>query len=106
MTKPIEKKLKANWASEKEDFKPVAKFFTPWANATWLVSEFDEASGVFFGLCDLGLGSPELGYVSKAELEALSHWSGLKVERDRSFEADKTISEYADEARAKGAVYA
>jgi len=47
----------------------VVKLYTPNAGATWLLSELD-AEGIAFGLCDLGLGFPELGYVSLAELEA------------------------------------
>lgn len=110
MTKVIERKLKDNWSKgiENESFEPKVevKFFTPWANATWLITEYCEADNVFFGLCDLGLGSPEIGYVSKEELESLSHWSGLKVERDRNFEADKTLSEYAREAKDAGRINA
>jgi hypothetical protein len=46
------------------DFKPVVKLFTPDAQCTWLLTEFDEGTDLAFGLCDLGLGCPELGYVS------------------------------------------
>ncbi len=59
-----------------------------------------------FGLCDLGLGSPELGYVSLGELSRLWGQSVLPVERDRWFEADKTLGEYAAEARSLGRVVA
>ena len=52
-----------------------------------------------FGLCDLGLGEPELGYVHLAELAAVRGKLGLPVERDLHFEADMTISTYAKEAR-------
>lgn len=46
------------------------------------------------------MGEPELGYVSLAELASVRGKLGLSVERDRHFEADKTISAYTDEARA------
>jgi Protein of unknown function (DUF2958) len=82
------------------DFKPVVKLFTPDAQCTWLLTELDD--GLLFGLCDLGLGSPELGYVSLAELSAVRGKLGLPIERDRQFVANKTISSYADEARANG----
>jgi hypothetical protein len=72
------------------DFKPVVKLFTPDAQCTWLLTELDD--GLFFGLCDLGLGCQELGYVSLAELSTVRGKLGLPVERDRHFEADKTIS--------------
>ena len=44
------------------DFKPVVKLFTPDAQCTWLLTELDSDGGLAFGLCDLGLGCPELGY--------------------------------------------
>ncbi len=59
-----------------------------------------------FGLCDLGLGSPELGYVSLSELSRLRGPSGLPVERDRWFAADKTLGAYTAEARSLGRVVA
>lgn len=47
---------------------PVVKLFTPDASATWLISEADPSDpDLLFGLCDLGLGSPELGYVRLSE---------------------------------------
>jgi hypothetical protein len=46
------------------DFEPVVKLFTPDGGATWLLTELDPNGGLAFGLCDLGLGCPELGYVS------------------------------------------
>jgi hypothetical protein len=86
------------------DFKPVVKLFTPDAQCTWLLTELDSDGGLAFGLCDLGLGWPELGYVSLAELASVRGKLGLRVERDRHFEADKTLSAYADEARAHGRI--
>lgn len=78
------------------DHKPVVKLFTPDANCTWLLSELDEDNpDLAWGLCDLGLGFPETGYVLISEIEELRGKLGLPVERDRGFKADKTISEYA-----------
>lgn len=68
------------------DFKPVVKLFTPDAQCTWLLTELDPDGGLAFGLCDLGLGCPELGYVSLTELYAVRGKLGLPVERDRHFE--------------------
>jgi Protein of unknown function (DUF2958) len=83
------------------DFKPVVKLFTPDAQCTWLLTELDPDGGLAFGLCDPGLGCPELGYVSLHELSAVRGKLGLPVERDRHFAANKAISAYADEARAQ-----
>jgi len=97
---------KANRNGE-HDFKPVVKLFTPWANATWLLSELSPNNhDIAFGLCDLGHGMPELGYVSLAELRNLRGPGGLTVERDPCFKADKTLQGYADEARAHGCIAA
>lgn len=82
------------------DFKPVVKLFTPDAACTWLLTELDpDEPDIAFGLCDLGLGYPELGSVRVSELEQIRGRLGLPVERDLHFKADKTLSQYADEAR-------
>src|SRR3569833_4454677 len=54
---------------DNDDFDPppVVKLFTPDADATWLLTEIDpDDHDHAFGLCDLGHGFPELGYVSLA----------------------------------------
>ena len=84
------------------DFKPVVKLFTPDAQCTWLLTEIDEGTDLAFGLCELGLGCPELGYVSLTELRTIRGKLGLPIERNLHFEADKPISAYADEARSRG----
>lgn len=83
------------------DFKPVVKLFTPDAQLTWLLTELDSDGGLAFSLCDLGMGEPELGYVSLAELAAVRSKLGLPIKRDLHFEANKSISAYADEARGR-----
>jgi hypothetical protein len=83
------------------DFKPVVKIFTPDAQYTWLLTEMG-LDNIAFGLCDLGMETPELGYVSMQELRDLRGPLGLPVERDEHFDAYKTISANADEARALG----
>ena len=92
-------------ATDNFDPTPVVKLFTPDANATWLLTELDpQDPDRAFGLCDLGLGSPELGYVSLAELAALRGPMGLPIERDQHFAADGPLSGYAGEARLTGRV--
>ena len=82
------------------DFKPVVKLFTPDAQCTWLLTELDPDTDLTFGLCDLGLGEPELGYVSLVELSTVRGKLGLPVERDLHF-VNKTISAYAEDARSR-----
>lgn len=84
---------------------PVVKLFTPDAGATWLLTEIDpDDHDHAFGLCDLGLGFPELGWVSLAEVTTVRGRLGLPVERDLHFEAQKRLSAYAREARVAGRI--
>jgi hypothetical protein len=85
------------------DFRPVVKLFTPDAQCTWLLTELGN-DDIAFGLCDLGMGTPELGFVSMREIRELRGPLGLPVERDLHFDANKTLSAYADEARAHGRI--
>lgn len=101
-------RLSAQFAEEgkvEADFIPVVKLFTPDAACTWLLTELDpEDEDIAFGLCDLGLGFPELGTVRISELESVRGKLGLPVERDLHFAPSKTLSAYADEARAHGCI--
>jgi hypothetical protein len=108
ITKALTEQLLANGRAQRAamdkgddalDFKPVVKLFTPDAQCTWLLTELDPDDGLAFGLCDLGMGEPELGYVSMLELAAVRGKLGLPIERDLHFEADKPIAAYAEEAR-------
>ncbi len=84
---------------------PIVKLFTPDANCTWLLTELDSTdSDRAFGLCDLGLGCPELGYVSLQEITDARGTLGLHVKRDIHFDADKPLSAYATEAREHGRI--
>lgn len=86
---------------------PVVKLFMPDAGATWLLSEIDpEDHDIAFGLCDLGLGFPELGCVSLSELARLRGMLGLPIEQDPHFSADKRLSTCAKEARSAGRIQA
>jgi Protein of unknown function (DUF2958) len=98
-------RLLVNALADEPDSFPVVKLFTPDAGATWLILESDpDDPDRLFGLCDLGLGCPELGYVSLAEIQEVRGPLGLPVERDDHFVADRPLSAYADEARAKGRI--
>lgn len=106
-TESQEAQLRANFSQQLQDpnhsidFQPVLKLFC--GNATWLLTELDDDDRLF-GLCDLGLGFPELGYVSLAELESLNVFPPL--ERDRYFQPETTLSEYANQARKHGRIVA
>ncbi|MCZ4262308.1 DUF2958 domain-containing protein [Limimaricola sp. G21655-S1] len=81
------------------DFLPVVKLFTPDAGCTWLLTELDpEDNDIAFGLCDLGVGFPELGTVRISELEEVKGLLGLPVERDLNFSPKHPISVYSSAA--------
>jgi hypothetical protein len=86
---------------------PVAKLFTPDASATWLLTELNpDNPDLAFGLCDLGLGSPELGYVSLAEIARIRGRLRLPVERDRWFCTAEPLSVHLQRARQSGRIAA
>ncbi len=109
LTKAQRRKLLQNGRDHVDADKtpPVVKLFTPDGQATWLLLELvPEEPEMAFGLCDLGQGFPELGYVDLRELQNLKGPCGLPVERDRAFVPDKPLSEYADVANANQRIIA
>lgn len=84
---------------------PVVKLFTPDAHATWLLTELDPEDGdTAFGLCDVGIGMPELGNVRISELASIVGPLKLPIERDLYFVAQRTLSDYARLARINGSI--
>jgi hypothetical protein len=76
------------------------KLFTPMGGATWLLTEYCPEDGRFIGLCDLGMGSPELGYVNSEEIEQTAYSRRPPIiERDLYFRPAYSLSVYADAAR-------
>jgi Protein of unknown function (DUF2958) len=113
LTKSIYEQLLANGRKQEPlrgtegeiDFRPVVKLFTPDAGCTWLLTEPDpEEPDIAFGLCDLGMGCPELGAVRISELESVRGRIGLPVERDRHFAPAHTLSVYARAAWNEAAI--
>ena len=89
------------------DFEPVVKLFTPDAAATWLLTEtVPHDPDIAHGLCDLGLGFPEIGAVRLSEIRAVRGRLGLPVERDLHFSAEDTLSAHAERARQAGGIVA
>lgn len=100
ITKPIALALKKAYEHSAETGESgkdiIAKYFTPWANATWFISEgmpVDDNGDPteielakdwhLYGFCDIGDSQmAELGYVMLSDLEGLVGFAGLKVERD------------------------
>jgi len=85
---------------------PVVKWSNPCGAATWLITELNsDDEDTAYGLCDLGMGTPELGHVSVRELASIRLMgSALGIERDLYWKATKPLSEYARMARLAGRI--
>ena len=107
LTKEIENKLRKNAESKEENLKPVVKFFNPCGAYTALFTELADDGDTLFGLADLGMGFPELGYASLEEIASVKVPPfGMGIERDLYFKADKSLEAYAAEARNNGRILA
>ena len=116
LPRPIREQLLANGRAQEarmrrdqpsRDLEPVCKVFTPDAGATWLLYELiPDDNDVAFGLCDLGVGEPELGYVRISELKELRGPWGLPVELDAHFKPARTLQAYMSAARTAGRIMA
>ncbi|MCJ2015153.1 DUF2958 domain-containing protein [Methylobacterium sp. J-076] len=96
--------LLTNGQDRERDHYPVLKLFNPTGPATWLICAMDPNGDTLYGLCDLGFGEPELGYVSLEELKEVSAGLVIGLERDLSFRATLPISAYVRAARAAGRI--
>jgi hypothetical protein len=83
---------------------PVVKLFNPCGAATWLLSEYDPETDTAFGLCDLGMGSPELGYVYMPDLRNFKGPLDIGIERDLRFIPYAQMQWYSYHARKEGAI--
>lgn len=81
LTKALEKKLPALHSATGKAF---VKWFTPDANWTWYVMEYDPKTEECFGLVD-GL-EKEFGYFTLNQVQEVRGKFGLPVERDLLFE--------------------
>lgn len=71
------------------------KFFTPWSNWTWFITEGEDRDGdyLMFGYT-IGM-EREWGYISLNELSSVTGPFGLKIERDIHF-SPKPKSQISD----------
>ena len=116
ITPELHTTLNANWRDRSGKRPPALKLFTPAGAATWLIHSTEPGEpDRLFGLCDLGMGFPELGYVSLAELQELRVPVPIQigprvfryevtVERDLHFQASHSLSTYALAAEHRSAI--
>lgn len=79
-----------------KDHEPVVKLYSKYGKPIWLLSELDPKNDIAFGICDLGQGKPEYGYVSIPHLESIKH-ATLKVpmiEIDPDFQGRYSMAVY------------
>lgn len=92
--------LNGSFENREKDQYPVVKLFMPGMACTWLLTQLDpQHPHIAYGLCDLGMGFPELGSVDLEEMAQVKNRFGLGVERDLYFKAKFPLSVYADAAR-------
>ena len=93
LTKEIIARLEKSplYSQEKNsDPEIIVKFFCPWGNWTWFVTEGskeEDGDWIFFGM--VHGHEKELGYFRLSELQSVKHFSGLKIERDMYFDDQK-----------------
>ena len=105
LTKAQHAQLLANGRNRNKDHQPVVKFFDPCGSSTWLFTELDPDDGdTLFGLADLGIGIPEMGYASLTEIASVRCRFGLGIERDLYFEPMHSLSVYTEAAQAMGRI--
>jgi hypothetical protein len=100
LTKEILNKVPTLYANDGKDPKEVpviAKFFTPWSNFTWYMTEYDPESGDAFGYVKSDF--PEMGYFNMKELDSIEGPFGLYIERDIHFK-NKTLADVMENAYA------
>lgn len=87
------------------DLWPVVRLFTPDAHAIWLLAALDPADGdTTWGLCDVGIGMPELGSIKLSDLATIVGPQRLPVRRDLHFHAMRPMSEYLRLAQDNGSI--
>lgn len=86
------------------DLPPLVKIYTPDANAVWLLAELDADGDLAYGLCDVGVGCPELGYVRLSHLSTMRGPQGLAVAVDKDFEPRQLLSAYTERALRDGSI--
>lgn len=85
------------------DHCPVVKLFNPTGRGTWLLTELDaDDEDQAFGLADLGMGMPKIGWIYIPELKEFRGRFGLGIERELHFATDKPLSWWAAHSRARG----
>lgn len=82
--------LYSNEDKSPTETKVPVKFFNPVGGQTWWLTEYDAQNDIAFGYMDMG--TPELGYISIAEMREVRLPWGLCIERDIHWNEDTTLA--------------
>ncbi len=104
--------LLANWQHGQDqrrtvshDPLPVLRLHAQIGPAEWLITERStEEPDILFGLADLGMGFPELGYMSLQELESIRISGAFRIVREVGYTATFPLSVYVQAARMNSAI--
>ncbi|EYS98174.1 hypothetical protein CF68_22425 [Cupriavidus sp. SK-4] len=84
---------------------PVVRLFAPDAHATWLLVSLDPVDGdTAYGLCDAGIGMPELGHVKLSDLSSIVGPLKQPILRDLYFRPTRPLSGYTRLAQLDGSI--
>ena len=83
---------------------PVVKLYTLDAGGVWLLTDLDADGDRAYGLCDAGIGAPQLGHVSLEALDAMRGPRGMRVVADPHFRPRQSLSAYASDAMRDGSI--
>lgn len=87
------------------DHVPVVKLYAKDGRWKWLLTEMLNNEHTLYGLCDLGLGFPEVGYVSMEELTSVRDIAGnCVVQVDEDAQLTEPLSHYHTTARRNGRI--
>jgi hypothetical protein len=87
------------------DFQPVVKWVDLLGTgSTWLITEVDPDECLAFGLCDLGMGFPEMGSVSIDEINGVKFGANQRIVKADDWKASQSLTHYANDARVAGCI--
>lgn len=83
---------------------PVLKLHTLDAGTVWLLTELADDGDTAYGLCDSGVGPPELGSVRLSALEGVRGPRGMRIVADPHFKPRQPLSSYLADAQRDGSI--
>ena len=86
-----------------DDVMPVTKLFSSDGNQTYLLFAVDDCDhDLAYALCDLGVGTPEIGTIRLSKVANGQTSFGLSVEFDPNWKPTMSMHEYIEKARKDG----